>query len=124
LTKDICSSIISVYSDFSDYSNTSSDFYKEGKMAKEGVKEKCCATPELQAGCCKVEAMVSIDERGQMVLPKELRDKAGIRPGDKLAVVSMQKDGKTCCLSLIKAETLTDMVKDMLGPLMGEIFQK
>ena len=25
--------------------------------------------------CCKVEALVSIDERGQMVLPKELREK-------------------------------------------------
>jgi AbrB family looped-hinge helix DNA binding protein len=71
-----------------------------------------------------VEAMVSIDERGQMVLPKELRDKAGILPGDKLAVVSMQKDGQTCCISLIKAETLTGMVKDMLGPVMEEVFKK
>jgi AbrB family looped-hinge helix DNA binding protein len=89
-------------------------------MAKEGKKETCCAPP----GCCKVEAMVSVDERGQMVLPKELRDKAGILPGDKLAVVSMQKDGKTCCISLIKAETLTGMVKDMLGPVMEEVFKK
>jgi AbrB family looped-hinge helix DNA binding protein len=68
--------------------------------------------------------MVSIDERGQMVLPKELRDKAGILPGDKLAVVSMQKDGQTCCISLIKAEILTGMVKDMLGPVMEEVFKK
>ena len=92
-------------------------------MAKEGIKANVCA-PDMQAGCCKVEAMVSIDERGQMVLPKELRDKVGIHPGDKLAVVSMQKDGKTCCISLIKAETFSEMVKGMLGPLMGEIFQK
>ena len=89
-------------------------------MAKEGGKENCCSTAE----CCKVEALVSVDERGQMVLPKELRDKAGILPGYKLAVVSMQKDGKTCCISLIKAESLTGMVKGMLGPLMEEIFQK
>lgn len=28
--------------------------------------------------CCKVESLISIDERGQMVLPKEIREKAGI----------------------------------------------
>ncbi|MGD1118401.1 MAG: HgcAB-associated protein [Dehalococcoidales bacterium] len=88
-------------------------------MAKEKTKGNCC-TP----GCCKVESVVSIDERGQMVLPKDLRDKAGIRAGDKLAVVSMEQDGKTCCLSLIKVESLTNMVKDMLGPLMEEVFKK
>jgi AbrB family looped-hinge helix DNA binding protein len=89
-------------------------------MAKEGKKESCCSP----AGCCKVEALVSIDERGQMVLPKELRDKADIHAGDKLAVVSMEQGGKTCCLSLIKAESLTGMVKGMLGPLMEEVFKK
>jgi len=73
---------------------------------------------------CKVEAVISIDERGQMVLPKDLRDKANIHAGDKLAVVSMERDGKTCCLSIIKAESLTGMVKDMLGPVMEEVFQK
>ena len=92
-------------------------------MTKEEKGENCCAAEDT-TGCCKVEAVVSIDERGQMVLPKEARDKAGIRAGDKLAVVSMQKDGETCCISLIKAERFSDMVKGMLGPLMTEIFQK
>jgi len=92
-------------------------------MARAEKGETCCATDDM-ASCCKVEAVVSIDERGQMVLPKEARDKAGIRAGDKLAVVSMQKDGQTCCISLIKAEKFSDMVKGMLGPLMTEIFQK
>ena len=87
-------------------------------MVKEGKKDNCCEP----GSCCKVEALVSVDERGQMVLPKEARDKANIRAGDKLAVVSMEKDGKTCCLSLIKAESLTGMVKSMLGPLMEEVF--
>jgi AbrB family looped-hinge helix DNA binding protein len=89
-------------------------------MAREKKPESYCSPGE----CCKVEAVVSIDERGQMVLPKEIRDKAGILPGDKLAVVSMQKDDKTCCISLIKAEMLTGMVKDMLGPVMEEVFKK
>ena len=56
-----------------------------------------------------------------MVLPKELREKVNIRPGDKLAVTSWEKDGKVCCISLIQAKELTEMVKGMLGPMMKEI---
>ena len=78
----------------------------------------------MPGSCCKVEALVSVDERGQMVLPKEARDKANIHAGDKLAVISWEKEGQVSCLSLIKAESLTDMVKGMLGPLMSEIFQE
>jgi AbrB family looped-hinge helix DNA binding protein len=72
-------------------------------------------------GCCSVESVVTVDERGQMVLPKEVRDKAGIRPGDKLAVVSFEKNGEICCISLIKANNFAGMVKDMLGPMINEI---
>jgi AbrB family looped-hinge helix DNA binding protein len=68
-----------------------------------------------------VEALVSVDERGQMVLPKELREKAGIRAGDKFAVTTWESGGKVCCIALIKAEELTSMVKNMLGPLMKEL---
>jgi len=81
--------------------------------------ESCCA-PEGRS-CCKVEALVSVDDRGQMVLPKELRQKANIRAGDKLAVTSWEKDGKVCCIFLTKAEGLTDMVRATLGPLMKDI---
>ncbi len=93
-------------------------------MSKNNTEEPCCSPADTRVGCCKVEAVISIDERGQMVLPKDLRDKAAIRPGDKLALVSMQKDGKMCCLTLIKAEELTGMVEDLLGPVMAEIAQK
>ena len=91
-------------------------------MAKVKQKANCCS-PGLQ-GCCGVEAIVSVDERGQMVLPKEAREKANIHAGDKLAVISWEKEGQVCCLSLIKAESLTEMVKGMLGPLVTEIFKK
>ncbi len=74
--------------------------------------------------CCRVESIVSVDERGQMILPKDIREKAKIRAGDKLAVVSMEKDGKICCLSLIKVEELERMVKSLLGPVMDEILKK
>jgi AbrB family looped-hinge helix DNA binding protein len=71
--------------------------------------------------CCKVEALISVDERGQMVLPKEIRDQANIRAGDKLALVSWKKDGRVCCFTLIKAEEFGDMVKGLLGPMMKEV---
>jgi len=76
---------------------------------------------ERKAGCCRVESVVSVDDRGQMVLPKELREKIGIRAGDKLAVISMEKKGAVCCLSLIKAQELAGMIRNLIGPLLEEI---
>jgi len=88
------------------------------KVEQNETDETCC---EAAANCCRVEALISVDERGQMVLPKELRDRANIHAGDKLAVTSWEKDGKVCCISLTKAEELTDMVRATLGPVMTEI---
>lgn len=73
---------------------------------------------------CKVESIVSVDERGQMVLSKELRQKANIGPGDKLAVISWEKEGGVCCITLIKADELVGMVKDVLGPVVEDVFKK
>ncbi len=92
-------------------------------MAKE-KKEYSCGSGTEGMGCCKVESLVSVDERGQMVLPKELRERAKINAGDKLAVISWEKDGEVCCLFLIKADQFADMVKGMLGPLAKEILAK
>ncbi len=38
-----------------------------------------------------------------------------------LRVISGEKDGKICCLMLIKADEFGAMVKDLLGPLMQDI---
>ncbi|HOT06265.1 MAG TPA: HgcAB-associated protein [Methanotrichaceae archaeon] len=59
-----------------------------------------------------------------MVLPKDLRERAKILAGDKLAVIAMEKDGEVCCLSLIKVEKLESMVKSMLGPVIDGILRK
>jgi len=64
-----------------------------------------------------VEALISIDERGQMVLPKDLRERANIGAGDKLAVTSWERDGKVRCMILTRANDLTDMVKATLEPI-------
>lgn len=82
-----------------------------------------CCPPAGKSGC-RVEALVSVDERGQMVLPKEIRERADIRAGDKLAVTSWEIEGKVCCISLIKAEYITDMVRSLLGPMMKDIIKE
>lgn len=91
-------------------------------MARKDEKKSCCDISEL--GSFKVESVISVDERGQMVLPKEIREKADIHSGDKLAVISWEKDGAVCCISMIKVEKLAEMVKGMLGPVMKDIFEK
>jgi AbrB family looped-hinge helix DNA binding protein len=70
---------------------------------------------------CKIDAVVTVDERGQMILPKDIREKAGIKAGDKLALVSCEKDDKIECISLLKAEKLTESLKKTLGPLLKDI---
>jgi len=84
--------------------------------------ESCCQS--ALASSCNVESIITVDERGQMVLPKEVREKARIKPGDKLALLSLEKNGDVCCLSLIKVEELEKMVKSRLGPVMNEAFQE
>ncbi len=89
-------------------------------MQKKSQKMSLCGSENKEMSCCKVESIISVDERGQMVLPKELRDKAKIRAGDKLAIVSWDKGGEICCFYLIKSEHLGERVKDFLGPMMKE----
>lgn len=87
-----------------------------------GKKEKPLSCfSGVGAGGCQVEAMVSVDEKGQMVLPKTIREKAGIQAGDKLVLIGWEKEGQTCCITMVKADSLANMVKGMLGPMMKDI---
>jgi hypothetical protein len=38
--------------------------------------------------------------------------------------VSLEKNGKVCCISLIKVDELEGMVKSMLGPVMDDVFNR
>jgi AbrB family looped-hinge helix DNA binding protein len=89
-------------------------------MKKKKKKQSCESTTEVSS-CCTVKAMVTIDERGQMVLPKELRDEVGLKAGDKLAVVAMAEKGRVCCLTLMKADELSSMVMIKLKPVWNGI---
>jgi antitoxin PrlF len=89
-----------------------------GCCGPDGMKRK-----GMMAGmsCCKIEAVVSVDERGQLVLPKDIREKAGIKAGDKLALIMHGSGKDVCCISLIKTEGLAEGVRTMLGPMMKDI---
>lgn len=91
-------------------------------MARKG-KGGCRASMPKDV-TCKVESLISVDERGQMILPKELRNKADIKTNDKLVLVSYERQGEICCMSLIKADALSGVVKGMLGPIMEGMFNK
>jgi antitoxin PrlF len=88
-------------------------------MPKKTASDSGCGICASPSGC-RVEAVLSIDERGQMVLPKDVRERAGIQTGEKLALISCERNGKICCLALIRAGELSGMVKDILGPLFGD----
>ena len=83
----------------------------------------CCGMEAVMAGekCCRVDALITIDGRGQIVLPKDVREKAGIKAGDKFVVISYHANGKVCCISLVKADDFGETVKGLLGPMMKEI---
>jgi len=91
--------------------------------------DQCCGGQGCGPSCtcrgvnvldsCRVEAVVSVDSRGQMVLPKEVRARAGFGPDQKLAIVSWMKGKDLCCLTLQKADDLADVVHRTYGPLLS-----
>lgn len=82
---------------------------------KQELNMKCGSEPNESS--CKIESIVSIDDRGQMVLPKDIRARLGIQSGDKLVLVSWEKDGEITCLSLIKTDKIANVVKDIINPI-------
>lgn len=90
-------------------------------MPTAGKRKSKSATGQGQMSCCSVQAVVAVDDRGQMVLPKELREKMNIKGGDKLALVSWDSDGEPCCVALVKVDRLAGMVKDLLGPMIKDV---
>ncbi|MDD4923915.1 MAG: HgcAB-associated protein [Dehalococcoidales bacterium] len=80
----------------------------------------CCKGSD-SLPCCQVESVVSVDERGQMILPKEIREKSNIKAGDKLALVRWNNTSDISFIALVKIEDLNKMVQQMLGPALKEI---
>lgn len=82
--------------------------------------DECPHGPE-SCGKCTIEAVVSVDDRGQLVLPKELRVRAGIGAGDKLAAIGWEKDGRICCIVLYPVKHLEEPVKAAVAPMFRDL---
>jgi antitoxin PrlF len=74
--------------------------------------------------CCKIDAIVTVDAKGQIVLPKDLRERANIKPNDKLAIIGMERAETICCIVIMKTDALGETVKCMLGPIFDEALGK
>jgi AbrB family looped-hinge helix DNA binding protein len=64
-----------------------------------------------------------MDSKGQIVLPKDIRQKANLKPNDKLAIIGCERNGELCCIMIIKTEKLGNTIKNTLGPMLQEIFK-
>lgn len=71
----------------------------------------------------RVDAVVTVDSKGQIVLPKDIREKAKLKPGDKLAIVACEKEGEVCCLLMLKAERLGEAVSKVLSPALKQVIK-
>jgi antitoxin PrlF len=101
------------YSPYSDYS----EYYKyfDYDACSETMKARTNhSAPVPAAEEYRVESIVTIDERGQMVLPKDIREKAGIKAGDKLALVTLEKNGRVCCIHIMKADELAGKAREVV----------
>lgn len=87
------------------------------KTKKTGAAKitKAAARPQT---CCRIEALVTLDAKGQILLPKEVRDRAGLRGGDKLAVITCESEDRIFRVTLVKAEQFMETAREMLGPMM------
>ncbi len=74
--------------------------------------------------CCRIDAVITMDGKGQIVLPKDLREKANFKPNDKIAVVACEKDNEVCCIMMVKAERFRGAVSETLGPLLKGVTEK
>ncbi len=81
-------------------------------------KKALCECGQVVMGYT-VESVVGIDERGQMVLPKDLRERLGVKPNDRLAIATSSRNGKVCCIHLFRAKELDDRVKEVVRPTQG-----
>lgn len=59
------------------------------------------------------QGSTTVGERGQVVLPAELRKKHGIKPGDKLLVISNTLPNGSSIIMLMEGSVLNQFLRDM-----------
>lgn len=59
----------------------------------------------------KFVGIAKVGEKGQIVIPKEVRDIFDIKPGNSLIVLADAKKG----IALVKSEVIEDVTNNILG---------
>jgi AbrB family looped-hinge helix DNA binding protein len=62
----------------------------------------------------EIEAIATLDARGQIVLPKSARTALGLEAGSKLAVVVKRNSGSPCCITLMPVGALEERVREVV----------
>ncbi len=72
----------------------------------------------------RIEAVLSVDSKGQILLPKELREKTGLKPGDRLvAITGCDENGDVCCLILVRGEIVDHGLRELVAPMLKGILE-
>ncbi len=77
------------------------------------IVEGCSCHPlNGNMGSCCVEAILSIDDRGQIVIPKNVRDKLGLKSSEKLVLISWTKSNKVESVSIMRNDVFSEIIND------------
>lgn len=71
--------------------------------------------------CCEIEAVVSFDERGQLVFPKDVRKKFNLKAGEKFLMISCTNEAGLCCFTMVKTTAVNKMVGNAINPMLKNI---
>ena len=71
--------------------------------------------------CCEIEAVVSFDERGQLVFPKDVRKKFNLEAGEKFLMISCTNEAGLCCFTMVKTNAVNKIVGSVLNPMLKNI---
>ncbi len=88
-------------------------------MAKKNSEENFCCDI---SSCCKVESIVTVSSKGQIVLSPGIRDSMNLQEGDKLVSILMNANSESPLVVLMKADSFGDIVKNFLGPIMKDLY--
>ncbi|MBS7619626.1 AbrB/MazE/SpoVT family DNA-binding domain-containing protein [Candidatus Bathyarchaeota archaeon] len=77
----------------------------------------------MKRSCCRVYSIVTVDSKGQIVLPKEVREEFNIGQNDRLVLIGFGSEKDHCCMVIMKADRLNSTLASMLQPIFKEVIE-
>lgn len=90
------------------------------KKVNKTTDENSCCDPMSE--CCKVESIVTVSSKGQIVLSPGIQESMNLKKGDKLVSVLMNANTESPLVVLMKADNFGGIVRNFLGPIMKDVF--